>query len=201
MNWDAFLSTFALVFVAELGDKTQLAVFTQSCKYRSPWSVFLGGSAALIAVTALGVGGGHLLGHIVPAMAIRILSTAAFLIMGVLLWREATASTGDKANEATCPLDNGEKRTWDWRAFGSPLTLIVVAELGDKTQLTVMGLSCRHSTPLAVFVGGATALTAVTALGVIGGRQLSRLLPERTLLKIAAVMFVIVGILMGVEAI
>ena len=46
MDWNVLLSTFGLVFVAELGDKTQLAVVTQTCKYRRPWAVFLGASLA-----------------------------------------------------------------------------------------------------------------------------------------------------------
>ena len=47
MNWSALLSAFGLVFIAELGDKTQLAVMTQTCKFRRPWPVFFGGSLAL----------------------------------------------------------------------------------------------------------------------------------------------------------
>ena len=54
MNWSSLLSTFGLIFIAELGDKTQLAVVTQTCKFRSPWAVFAGGSLALTAVTAVG---------------------------------------------------------------------------------------------------------------------------------------------------
>ncbi len=54
MNWNLLLSTFGLVFLAELGDKTQLMVVTQVCKYRRPWPVFAGASLALVAVTALG---------------------------------------------------------------------------------------------------------------------------------------------------
>ncbi len=201
MNWDAFLSTFALVFVAELGDKTQLAVVTQACKYRSPWAVFLGGSIALTAVTALGAGGGHLVGQFVPATVLQLLAALAFLVMGVLLWREAmTASTDtDKAN--SCLLDGPKRRQWNWRAFGSTFALLFVAELGDKTQLTVMGLSCRHPTPWAVFTGGATALTAITALGVIGGQQLNRMLPERLVLKASAAAFIAAGVLMGLGVI
>ena len=47
MDWSALAAAFGLVFVAELGDKTQLAVITQTCKYRRPWAVFWGASLAL----------------------------------------------------------------------------------------------------------------------------------------------------------
>jgi putative Ca2+/H+ antiporter (TMEM165/GDT1 family) len=54
MSWSVLLSIFGLIFIAELGDKTQPAVIAQTCKYRCTWPGFLGGSIALTAVTALG---------------------------------------------------------------------------------------------------------------------------------------------------
>ena len=57
--------TFGLIFVAELGDKTQLAVVTQTCKYRRPWPVFAGASLALALVTLLGALGGQLLARLI----------------------------------------------------------------------------------------------------------------------------------------
>jgi len=77
------------------------------------------------------------------------------------------------------------------------LPLLFFAELGDKTQLAVLGLTCKQSSPWPVFAGGALALISVTALGVIGGRQLCKLIPEQLLLKISAVAFVVMGGLMG----
>jgi len=74
MDWQAVLGAFALVFVAELGDKTQLAVLAQTCKYRRPWAVFWGASLALTVVTALGAVGGQVVGQLVPA---SILQTGA----------------------------------------------------------------------------------------------------------------------------
>ncbi|MBN1402468.1 MAG: TMEM165/GDT1 family protein [Anaerolineae bacterium] len=200
MDWGLLFSTFGLVFVAELGDKTQLAVVTQTCKYRLGLPVFLGGSLALTAVTGLGVAAGQLLGGLVPELAIRIVASATFVIMGLLIWREARASDGALAGEAcACPVvgDEPRRRAWSWRAFGSTLSLLFLAELGDKTQLAVLGLTFKEASPWAIFAGGALALTGVTALGVLGGQQLSRLIPERVLLRISAVAFVVIGVLMG----
>jgi putative Ca2+/H+ antiporter (TMEM165/GDT1 family) len=200
MDWGLLFSAFGLVFVAELGDKTQLAVMTQTCKYRVGLPVFLGGSLALTAVTGLGVVAGKLLGGLVPELAIRIVASAAFVIMGVLIWREARAGHDGAIEDAcACPTDGGEtqRRWWNWRAFGTTLSLLFLAELGDKTQLAVLGLTFKQASPWAIFAGGALALTGVTALGVLGGQQLCRLIPERVLLRISAVAFVIMGILMG----
>ncbi len=199
MNWSALLSTFGLVFIAELGDKTQLAVMTQTCKFRRPWPVFFGGSLALTAVTALGAAGGRALSEFVPADVIRTIAAVAFVVMGALIWREASKSGGDAddACELVCELEEDHARKWNWQAFGSTFTLLFLAELGDKTQLAVLGLSSKQSAPWVVFAGGALALTVVTGLGVVGGEQLCRWIPEKLLLKISAGAFVVMGILMG----
>lgn len=197
MDLSAFLSTFGLIFVAELGDKTQLAVMSQTCKFRSPWPVFLGGSLALTAVTAIGAAGGRVLNAVIPAEVIRYLAASAFVVMGVLIWREAS-----KPKDETCALEEGaecldQKRSWDWKAFGSTFSLLFLAELGDKTQLAVLGLASKQPSVWLIFGGGALALTAVTALGVLGGQQLCKWIPEQLLLKISAGAFVGMGLLMG----
>ncbi len=198
MNWQAFFSTFGLVFIAELGDKTQLAVMTQTCKFRRPWPVFLGGSLALTAVTALGAAGGQLVGTLIPARVVQIIAAAAFVVMGILIWREASKQDQGaecaEATESECAAPGGR---WDWKAFGATFSLLFFAELGDKTQLAVLSLASKQAAPWIIFAGGALALTAVTALGVMGGQQLSKWIPERTLLRISAAAFVVMGVLIG----
>ena len=191
MDWQILLSTFGLVFVAELGDKTQLAVVTQTCKYRRPWAVFLGASTALTAVTVLSVVAGQLLGQVVPTHLLRTVAALAFVVMGLLIGREglkARAGSGDR--ELVCDLATGADRVdmdctlvsgWDWKAFGATL-----------------GLVGKNGAPVSVFLGGALALTAVTALGIVGGQGLCRLVPERVLLSISALAFLVMGVLMGI---
>ena len=82
------------------------------------------------------------------------------------------------------------------RVLLSTFALLFVAELGDKTQLAVISMTAKHKMPLWVFVGAALALAAVTAIGVLGGGLLTRIIPELVLRKIAAVLFVGMGILM-----
>jgi Ca2+/H+ antiporter, TMEM165/GDT1 family len=204
VSWSVFLSAFGLIFIAELGDKTQLAVLVQTCKYRRPLPVFLGGSIALIVATALGVIGGQILSYLVPESIIRIVAAVIFVLMGGLVWRESMKSGASKTVEATdCAGDDdatiivSQPGIWDWRAFGSTLALLFFAELGDKTQLAVLSLTSESAQPWAVFAGAASALTLVTAIGVLCGQQLSRLIPERQLLRISAAAFVVLGILMG----
>ena len=81
-----FLSTFALLFVAELGDKTQLAVISMTAKHRSPIWVFLGAALALAAVTGLGVVGGEFLTRLIPEAVLRKVAAGGFVVMGLLMW-------------------------------------------------------------------------------------------------------------------
>ena len=201
MDWSTLLSTLGLVFVAELGDKTQLAVVTQTCKHRKPWAVFLGASTALIIVTAIGAIGGQILGQFIPERVLRIVAALAFVVMGGLIIREAMKAK-KKALEDACgcveETDCAPTSAWDWRAFSSTFGLLFVAELGDKTQLAVLSLAGKRGDVWSVFIGGALALTLVTVLGVVGGQGLCKLIPERLLLWISAIAFVVMGILMAV---
>ena len=86
MDWKVLLSTFGLLFVAELGDKTQLAVISMVCKHDNPWTVFIGATAALALVTLLGVVGGQVIYQLVPARLLHRISSAAFIVIGILMW-------------------------------------------------------------------------------------------------------------------
>jgi len=86
MNWQIFFNTFFLIFLAELGDKTQLAVMAQSSGTSSKWIVFAAGSVALILSTAIGVLAGDLISRFVPDMrVIKVCGGGMFLIFGALM--------------------------------------------------------------------------------------------------------------------
>lgn len=87
MNWKVALSTFGLIFLAELGDKTQLATITMVAKTKAPWATFLGAALALCAVTLLGVVFGAALMKVVPEEVLKRISAIAFIVIGALmLW-------------------------------------------------------------------------------------------------------------------
>ncbi len=85
MDWRVILTTFGLVFLAEMGDKTQLAAMTLAAQTRQPWSVFLGAAVALACVSALGVAAGALLSHALPLEWIKRVSAVAFIAVGALM--------------------------------------------------------------------------------------------------------------------
>ncbi len=83
MERGLFWTTFATVFLAELGDKTQLAAMTASARSGALLTVFLAASAALVCATALGVALGGVLFKVVPEAALRYVAGAAFIAVGV----------------------------------------------------------------------------------------------------------------------
>jgi putative Ca2+/H+ antiporter (TMEM165/GDT1 family) len=212
MDWGALWSAFGLLFVAELGDKTQLAVISQICKLQRPREVFVGASLALTAVTAIGAVGGEMLARVVPQQWLHLATSAAFVVMGLLLARSAWRSSERMADPECDPPQEAHSgtqeappvggtqaaaRSWDWRALGGTFALLFAAELGDKTQLAVLSLATQQQSVGAVFAGATLALIAVTGLAVVAGQSLSRLLPRRTLMWLSAGAFVVVGLWMG----
>jgi len=85
MDWRVMLTTFGIIFLAEMGDKTQIAAMTLAAEKKRPWAVFLGASLALAAVSAVGVIVGSALGHYLPLEWIKRAAGLAFIVIGVLV--------------------------------------------------------------------------------------------------------------------
>jgi putative Ca2+/H+ antiporter (TMEM165/GDT1 family) len=85
MDWKIFGTAFLTLFLAELGDKTQLAVITMTASTESKISVFLGASLALLSVTLLGVLFGGVLSQYVPAEWLHRIAAVAFITIGLLM--------------------------------------------------------------------------------------------------------------------
>jgi putative Ca2+/H+ antiporter (TMEM165/GDT1 family) len=83
MNWEAFATTFVTIFIAEMGDKTQFAAVAASSETRDTASVLLGVVLALALAGTLGVLVGRFLGEIIPPHAIRWVSGALFIAVGI----------------------------------------------------------------------------------------------------------------------
>jgi len=85
MDFRVFITTLGIIFLAEMGDKTQLAAMTMAAQTKKPWAVFLGASIALAAVSALGVLVGSVIGDYVPLEWVKRVAAVAFIVIGVLM--------------------------------------------------------------------------------------------------------------------
>ena len=85
MDWRVIVTTFGVMFLAEMGDKTQLAAITMAAQTNKPWAVLIGASVALACVSAIGVVVGGALGHYLPIVWIKRAAAIAFIAIGVLI--------------------------------------------------------------------------------------------------------------------
>jgi putative Ca2+/H+ antiporter (TMEM165/GDT1 family) len=85
MDLRVLLTTFGIIFLAEMGDKTQLAAMTMAADSKKPWAVFIGASLALAAVSALGVLVGSVIGNYVPIEWVKRAAAVGFIVIGVLM--------------------------------------------------------------------------------------------------------------------
>ena len=85
MDWKLIASTFGVIFLAELGDKTQLAAMTMSASTKKPLSVFIGASLALTTVSAIGVAVGTGLAEVIPLSVVRKVAAALFVLIGLAM--------------------------------------------------------------------------------------------------------------------
>lgn len=180
------LAAFAVVFLAELGDKTQLVALTLAGRYPAA-KVLLALGASIAVLQTLSVTAGALVSEAVPDRAIALGAGLLFLGFAVWTWRAADDDDDEEAAEAL--------RTA--RPRGSLVSVAVaffLAELGDKTMLTTAGLAAdRGAVP--VWIGSLGAMVAATALAVLAGQVLTRRVTPDALRRIGAVAFAVVGVL------
>jgi len=85
MDFRVMLTTLGVIFLAEMGDKTQLAAMTMAAQTKKPWAVLIGASVALTAVSALGILVGSVMGDYVPLEWVKRIAAIAFIVIGVLM--------------------------------------------------------------------------------------------------------------------
>jgi Ca2+/H+ antiporter, TMEM165/GDT1 family len=82
----------------------------------------------------------------------------------------------------------------DFKLFGATFVAVFLAELGDKTQLATLSFAAAGQSKGAVFLGSALALVATSAIAVLGGGALSRVVSPLVLQRTAGVLFVVIGL-------
>lgn len=178
-------TVFALVFPAELPDKTALASLVLGSRYR-PAFVFAGAAAAFALHAAFAVAAGSLL-TLLPHRVVEAVVAALFVLGAVWLLR-GRKEPGEEHLSV-------RGQAGFWRVAATSFAVILVAEFGDLTQVLTAGLAARYHHPIAVGIGSVLALWAVAAVAIAGGRSLLKVLPLTWITRIAAVgMLVLAGI-------
>jgi Ca2+/H+ antiporter, TMEM165/GDT1 family len=176
------LLSAVLVFVAELGDKSQLLSMTFATRYRAR-TVILGAGVATAAIDLVSALAGNVIGDALPRDAVRIAGGVLFLLFALLALR-------DVANG-----DEPKPRARGGRAVVVVAVAFTVSEIGDKTMLATMTLATQYHW-LLVWIGSTIGMLVSIVLAVVVGRTLLTIVPLRLVHLISAALFATVGVLL-----
>jgi len=171
------------VTVAELPDNSGLASLVLGTRYRPSW-VFAGAAAAFTAHVVLAVTAGSFL-TLLPHRLVQIVVVVVFLVGAVLVLRADKDDDDDVRLKADA--------TGFWAVAATSFAVILLAELGDLSDIVIANLAARYHNPVAVGIGSVLALWLVTALAITGGRGLTRILPLRWISRLAALVMVVMA--------
>lgn len=184
---DAFVLSFGVIFLAELGDKSQLMALAFAARYRAA-IVLTAVTIATLIIHAGSVVLGRAFALALPTSLINVVAGIAFL--GFAAW----TLRGDSVDEARAdrPPTNG---IWTLLTVG---TAFFLAELGDKTMLATITLATTEE-PIGTWLGSTAGMVAADALAIGVGAVLGTRLPERAIKLFAAAAFVVFGLVLIAE--
>jgi putative Ca2+/H+ antiporter (TMEM165/GDT1 family) len=183
------LLTFAVIFPAELPDKSLMASLVLGTRYRS-LPVWLGASAAFAVHVVIAVVAGGLL-RLLPPTVVEVVVTVLFAVgAGVLL-----LGREEDAEAAEAPRGPTSFPRVFWTAFG----VVFVGEWGDITQLATANLAARYDDPLSVGLGAVLALTAAAGVVLLAGDRLLRRVPLVWVRRGAGVLLAVLAVLSLVQ--
>jgi putative Ca2+/H+ antiporter (TMEM165/GDT1 family) len=181
---DAFILSFAVIFLAELGDKSQLMALAFATRYPA-WAVLLAVTVATLVVHAFSVLVGVAFALTLPTDVIQVAAGLAFL--GFAAWTLRGDELGDE-DQRRATRSGG----WALLTIG---TAFFLAELGDKTMLATITLATTEE-PWGTWLGSTFGMVAADAIAIAIGAFFGARLPERWVKLFAAAAFVVFGLLL-----
>jgi putative Ca2+/H+ antiporter (TMEM165/GDT1 family) len=175
-------TTFGLIFLAEIGDKSQLVCMALAARHHHR-PVMVGAIAAFVVLNVLAVVFGAGLAHWVPERVLAAVVAVLFAVFGVVSLR---AEEEDGTEEIRERSGHG--------IVATTFLMLFLAEMGDKTQLAVAGMAGTLPA-VPVWIGATLALVTTSALGILVGRKLLRRIPLHRLHQISGVFFLILAAL------
>jgi Ca2+/H+ antiporter, TMEM165/GDT1 family len=175
------VTTFALIFPAELPDKTFIATLVLATRFRRLW-VWLGVAAAFAVQVLIAVTAGGLLAlapqRLVLAITFVLFAVGAFvMIKGGLSTRAAELEEEAEEEAEITSKASAEEATSALRVFVVSFVILFTAEWGDLSQLLTAGLAARTGEPVSVFIGSWSALLVVSGIAVLVGAWLRTRVP------------------------
>ena len=173
--------SLVMIALTELGDRTMLIALCLSAQYRRPWLVLAATVSALTISTVIGVIVGYLLSTTISMTLIVTVSGVMFLLLGLYsLWRSRSNEDVECATPST---------------FVGMMSLVLVSELGDKSQIAVLALAAQSLFPIMIFLGAMVGFILVNATGSFLGDRIAHRLPLRSVRLMTGIVFIVFGIL------
>lgn len=181
-----FIKTFLLIFIAEMGDKSQFLVMTCAAKY-SPRQVFAGMFIGIVLNHSVAIIIGSYLSHIIQYELLHIFTGVIFILFGFLSF------VNEK--EEIC-----NSRKYKLGPVLTVATTFLLAELGDKTQLTAMTIAMDSEYPFIILLGSTMGMLCIGLIGIIIGNTLTKNMPSYIMKTISGTVFIVFGIVKIFEA-
>lgn len=179
----SFWTAFLLIFVAELGDKTQFMTLALSSRYKAS-TVLLGVSVGTMAISLVSVLLGSVLGKAFPTNLMNIIAGLIFIVFGLMSLRQY--------KEETVEAETYKKiHGYIWLTIA---TTFFIAELADKTMLATIAIASRDKNYFAVWLGSTLGLIASNCLAIIAGKALNKYLSGKVVHFTSAAIYILAGI-------
>lgn len=181
---EAMLAAFTLVFLAEMGDKTQLLVMSLSMQF--PWQKVMAG-------VVLATVGNHLLagiigvlcGSFVEGRTVSVAASLLFIIFGLYALKGAIAGEKEDEEEISVSAQHPVKTV---------AIAFFLAEMGDKTQFATAALAAKYGSLAWIICGTMMAMVLADGLGIMVGTVLTKFLPKKRINYISAIIFIAFGV-------
>ncbi len=177
---EVFINSFLLVFVGEMGDKTQLLSLVLVARYKRPWTILMGVFIATVLNHALASWAGGWVATLVEPQLMAWILAGTFFIFG--LW-------------ILIPDKEGELKQYG--KFGVLVTTVIaffLAEMGDKTQLATIALGARYTSATMVTMGSTLGMLGSNALAIFLGERILKRIPMQWVRIFACGLFILFGI-------
>ena len=180
---EAFLTSTALVALAEIGDKTQLLSFVLAARLRKPWAIIAGIFAATVLNHALAGSVGVWVAEFIPASWLPWIIGVVFIAFG--LWTLKPDTLDD---------DEAPSEVHPAGAFVTTTIAFFIAEMGDKTQFATVALAAKYDALLWVVLGTTIGMMLANVPAVLLGDRIADRIPVRLVHCVAAAIFAILGV-------
>jgi putative Ca2+/H+ antiporter (TMEM165/GDT1 family) len=215
MDIAVFLIAYGILFIGELGDKTQLIVFNLALEYKKFYKVGIGATLGFAVIVTIGILFGSIITEYVPLGLISLISGLLFIAIGLIELRNIKSLYLNerrlKSNNNSIKQTNDEKEeteskgvakfTWlKKNPYIAGFGFIFLMELGDKTQLLTITLASIYAAPFEVWLGAFLALVSVAWIGIFAGAAIAKKVPKFYLKVVAISIFILVGIFVLISA-